>query len=549
MPDRRRDKAIIAGSPTAARRARAAARRTALLAASLLMSAAAAAAGERAGPMREFVRVVDRPYTRVGLSVTVTDPRGTPIRGLTRDDFTVIEDGAEMEIVDFGPEGERRDRPLSVAVLLDFSESMRSQVKKVRAAALALLEGLRPRDAIMVATFNDQMTVLLPYTSDPRDPERTLKSVGRARGGTALFRSIEEALKDLRTRSGRKVILVVTDGLDSDIDRTGHVLQSLYLQDLLRLCFRTQTIVYGVLPGMAATSWLPFEGFVEQTGGRLLYTGGDLEHLFARLGGEFLSQYYIAYEIDPKLRKGKRRRIRIEVRHPGVVVKAMRGYATPPSHLDTLLGDLADDDAGMRADAAYELGFVGGPRAARALRVALQDREAGVRRLAIDSLARLDETEAIPDITRMLADGDPVVRNAAAEALLGFGPRAAPHLAERLLRGRGRRRASDTLLAAARMLGKVGDDRALAPLEALLAEGSAEARAAAASALGDLGLSRGLPALRAALADRHPEVRLAALRSIVAVAGRAARALVEEYLREEDDPAFRARARALLEGS
>ena len=94
---------------------------------------------------REFVQVIDRAYQRVGLTVTINDDRGGPVHGLRRDQFHVYEDDEPMEIADFGIEGDRRDRPLSVAVLLDLSQSMGSQVKRVREAAGALLEQLRPQ--------------------------------------------------------------------------------------------------------------------------------------------------------------------------------------------------------------------------------------------------------------------------------------------------------------------------------------------------------------------------------------------------------------------
>jgi hypothetical protein len=464
---------------------------------------------------------VDRPWQRVGLTVTVTDRRGRPLRDLPRASFRLIEDGREVPIADFGPEGARRDRPLSVAVLLDLSQSMAGQIDKVREAARALLAGLRPGDEIMVAKFNDQITVLQTFTADPGEPERTLRSVGRGRGGTALFRSIEATLKDLRERAGRKVILVVSDGQDNDVARGPHVLQSLYLRDLLRLCFRTQTTVYGVRPGMPS-SWLPFEGFVEESGGRLLYTGGDLERLFARLGEEFVSQYYLAYDIDPKVKEGRRRRIRVEVSAPGAVVRAIGGYETPPSHLETLLGDLRDQDAGMRADAAYELGFSGDPRARRALAVALEDRDETVRRLAVEALARLGDPAAVGPLVDRLEDAAGSVRQAAEEALAGFGTDAVPALADEVVAGARRRKPSPGLLAAARVLGRIGDDRAVEPLALLLREGSPGARPAAAEALESLGLTAGLPALRAALGDPLPEVRDAARQAIVAIAGEAA---------------------------
>jgi VWFA-related protein len=496
---------------------------------------------------REFVRVIDRAYQRVGLTVTINDDRGGPVHGLRRDQFHVYEDDEPMEIADFGIEGDRRDRPLSVAVLLDLSQSMGSQVKRVREAAGALLQQLRPQDEIMVAKFNDQITILQPFTGDVNDPDRTLKNLGRAWGGTALFRSIEETLKDLRDRPGRKIILAVSDGDDSVMDHEGHFLQSLYFQDLLRLCVRTETIVYGVRPGMSVPSWKPFEGFVKETGGRLLYSGGDLEGLFARLGEEFMSQYYVAYDIDPKLKEGHRRRIRVEVDHPNAIVRTMRGYTTPASHLDTLLRDLDDRDEGLRADAAYELGFIGDDRAIKGLIAALRDREHEVRRLAAEALERQAAAEAIPRLVESLADDDEAVRQAAAGALTRIGVASLPRVLSLVRREGARRRARPRLLLAAQVAGRVGDERAIEPLAVMLAQGSIEARQVAAGALGELGLSAGIMPLRQALDDDEVTVRETALGSIVQIAGEAARAVIEEYLSREPDPGLRQRGRDLLE--
>ncbi|MCZ6695972.1 MAG: VWA domain-containing protein [Acidobacteria bacterium] len=515
-----------------------------LLLLSITLPAAAESPSSR---VREYVRVVDRPFLRVGLTVTVTDRRGHPVGDLSRDEFRVLEDGVEMELQDFGLEGGRVDRPLSVAVLLDLSRSMGSQIRKVREAARALIEGMREGDEVMVARFNQQLTVLMPFTGDPGSPAKALSRLGRARGGTALFRALGEVVRDLRTRKGRKVILVVSDGLDNDIARDQHVLRSLFLQDLLRLCFRTETVVYGIRPGISASSWLPFEGFVEETGGRLLFSGGDLEHLFGRLAEGFKSQYYLAYDIDPKKSEGRRRRIRVEVTRPDVVVKAMRGYETPPSHVEVLIADLEDDDVGLRADAAYELGFLGDARAVPALERSLEDDDGEVRRLAIGSLVMLEATGAIPLIVRRLGDGVARVSAAAEDALMMFGPDAISHLVERVARGAGRRRTNRTYLKAVRVLGRVGDDRAVPALAAILEDSPWRVRTEAACALGDLGLSEGIPPLRAALIDDSRTVRREAVRSIVAIAGRDARLVIEAYLAREKDPALRSAARALLE--
>ena len=522
----------------------------ALFCITLGMSSRAAAAPRNprepgAPRFREYVKVVERAYQRVGLTVTVTDRAGRPVRGLMRDDFRLLEDGVEVAIQDFGVEGDKSDRPLSVAVLLDLSESMGGQVQRVREATEALLAALRREDEIMVAKFNHERTVLQPFTRDPRDPEVTLRDIGTAWGGTRLFRSIEQTLKDLRQRPGRKVILVVTDGLDNYVGTADGIFQSLYLRDLLLLCLRTQTVVYGIRPGMVAGRQ-PFERFVDETGGRLLYTGGDLERLFKELGEEFLSQYYLAYDIDPSVKQGKRRRIRVEVSRPGMAVKTMAGFFTPRSQLETLVRDLWDEDARLRADAAYELGFVKEPRSSKALLKALGDKEEKVREMAVGALSRLGEAGAIPKLVGLLGDKAASVREAAADALREFGPAAIPDLIAQVSQGAEQSRARPESVNAAKVLGAVGDDRASDPLALLLRDGPVESRAAAAEALGDLGLSRGIGPLRVALLDPVLEVRGAALRSLVALAGKTARPLIEDYIRNETDPGLRETARALL---
>jgi len=130
---------------------------------------------------------------------------------------------------------------------------------------------------------------------------------------------------------------------------------------------------------MSTTSWLPFEGFVEETGGRLLYTGGDLETLFSRLGEEFQSQYYLGYDVDPK-QAGKRRR-------------RIKSSAATRSHVTTVHGFTASRDnfaalrvaifsmtgPGWRADAVYELSFLPSERSLPVLLGAAADPDEKVR--------------------------------------------------------------------------------------------------------------------------------------------------------------------------
>lgn len=513
-------------------------------------SAAGAGGADRSGDgsnvYQESVRVVDRPWERIGMTVTVTDRQAKPVPDLGCEAFRLQENGRPVALAECGPEEGRSERPLSVAVLLDLSQSMGGQIKKVEEAARALLAQLRPGDEILVAKFNDQVTVLQPFAGAGEELTSGLRSIGRARGGTALFQSIESILKDVRGRRGRKVILVVSDGQDNTLERAGHVTQSLYMQDLLRLCLRTQTVVYGVRPGMPS-SWQAFEDFVQATGGRMLYSGGDLERLFARLGEEFRSQYYLSWDIDPKDTAPGWRRLRVTLARPDLVVHAIDGYFTPRARLDSLLHDLDDREEGMRQDAAYELGFVDDPRSRLALRSALDDRDPGVRRLALEGLGRLQEESAIAAMIAALGDPVSEVRDAAAAALSALGEPVIEPLCRAVGAAAEKRRPKTRDLGAAAVLGTAGDDRAIEPLGALLRSPAIEARLAAAQSLRALGLAGGLAPLREALLDPAPGVRQAAAEGMAQLGGAAARPVLEARLAAETDASVKAAIRQLLE--
>jgi VWFA-related protein len=489
--------------------------------------------------LRESVRVVDRAWRRVGITVTVTDRQGRPVRGLAGGEFTVTDGGLPVTLAEFGPEEARRDRPLSVAVLLDLSESMAGQVNRVEEAARALLAGLRPGDEVMVAKFNHQLTVLQPFTGAIVPGTGPLKDLGRAGGGTALFRAVEATLGDLRDRAGRKVILVVSDGLDNAFEHENQVMQSLYLQELVRLCFRTSTAVYGVRPGMVRGGE-PFEDFVTETGGRMVYTGERLDRLFARLGEEFLSQYYLAWDVDPKIDRGTLRRIQVATRRADLRVAALRGFVTPRGLVGVRLRDLGDDDAQVRADALWDLGFADDERARAALRAGLDDHDAEVRRRAAEGLGRQRDPAAIEALIGRLADPDRRVRAAAAEAIAGFGVTAVDALAAALDR-------PAVAPGAAALLGRIGDAAALPPLEALVSSADPVLRLAAARALTDLGLLAGVAPLRRLFDDPDPGLRRAALRGVAVLAGPAAPPILIAHLRTEDDPVVRAAVEAMLE--
>jgi VWFA-related protein len=93
---------------------------------------------------------------------------------------------------------------------------MRDKRAAVKAAALALMKGLRPDDELCIVDFNDDAYLDLDFTSDIRKMEDALTHY-EARGGTAMRDALRMSINHLeeKARNDRKVLVLVTEGDDN----------------------------------------------------------------------------------------------------------------------------------------------------------------------------------------------------------------------------------------------------------------------------------------------------------------------------------------------
>ncbi len=154
----------------------------------------------------------------VVLNVTVTDKEGRYIRGLSKNDFAVFEDGVAQEVSFFAAS----DVPLDLAILLDTSASMGEKMPLVHEAAVGFAHTLRPIDRAAIVGFDNQVQMLTSFTNDVPALEKAIRRT-RAHGGTslytALYIALEEFRKDAKERQNNEVrrpaIVVLTDGEDT----------------------------------------------------------------------------------------------------------------------------------------------------------------------------------------------------------------------------------------------------------------------------------------------------------------------------------------------
>ena len=170
--------------------------------------------------------------TLISVPVSVSDREGRYIPGLKKADFTLYQNGVEQNIALF----ETYDEPLNIALLLDTSGSAKESLAQIKAAAADFIELLNPNDRCLVATFDSQLNILNPLTSNQKTLVESLGKVRAAeKEGTILFSAVEQiAQKSFADVQGRKVIVLLSDGKDFGSSRTrGELLSLLEESDVL----------------------------------------------------------------------------------------------------------------------------------------------------------------------------------------------------------------------------------------------------------------------------------------------------------------------------
>jgi VWFA-related protein len=165
--------------------------------------------------------VIRSRVTLVQVPCTVTAPDGTEIRGLGQSDFRLFEDGLPQEIASFDASA----TPASIALLIDASPSIFHELAQMRGAAHSLSENVSPLDEIAVVSFSSAAHLLLPFSKNRALLDRAIDSEYLAKvensSESRIYESVFLAARELfPQRTGRKAIVLLTDGQDSGLGLT-----------------------------------------------------------------------------------------------------------------------------------------------------------------------------------------------------------------------------------------------------------------------------------------------------------------------------------------
>jgi VWFA-related protein len=238
---------------------------------------------------------------------------GKPVRGLSKDDFEVRDNGV-VQTIDFVSFDER---PVNVILALDMSRSVAGlKLERLREAGRALLEGLRKDDRAALITFSHVVSGPSLLTTDVAAVGRALDEA-RANGDTSLVDGTYAAMALGDPEDGRSLAIVFSDGLDS---------ASFLTADAVRAAARrSNVVVYGVATGDRHADFL--RDVTNETGGRLLLTAGvgDFRAAFLEIVAEFRHRYLLGYAPRGVADDGWHK-LDVRVRGRSASVKARPGY-------------------------------------------------------------------------------------------------------------------------------------------------------------------------------------------------------------------------------
>jgi VWFA-related protein len=280
------------------------------------------------GPVTVQVVQVDKSrFPEVDVYVSVTDADGQPVKNLMPEDFSLGEDDQTISLTHVSRAGEQG--PVTAVLVIDKSGSMNhaNKMKAAREAAIAFVQLMRPGDATGVIAFNTQVTTVQLLSDDKESLIEAIRGI-EAVDDTAMYDSLHAASAMLEPVSGRKAIVVVTDGMNTAGHRTR--------EETLTLVGEQDISIYTIGLGDPSQGTETYAGIdeptlkaiAEESGG--LYTFApnpeDLRSLYELLSLRIQNEYKLTYRSPNRLRDGTNRAVAVSVAAPSGPTEVTAAY-------------------------------------------------------------------------------------------------------------------------------------------------------------------------------------------------------------------------------
>jgi len=261
----------------------------------------------------------------VPVFATVLEKGGGYRSGLTKEDFTVLDNGKPQTITSFSAEVQA----VSVSLILDTSGSMVEAERRVLRAAGIFLDELREDDRAMVGTLWFQGP---PFTSDKKRLRDSLGMLPRD-GSSPIYAALNRALTSLDKEPNRRVIVIYTDGKNNAF--IGRQLYSqrgvvpadpAQLEENLRARVERDGVMIYALGFEGVSLTRSMKNIATHSGGRAaeLKRDDDLAEALAAVVDELHHQYLLGF--TPATFDGQIHKLEVRVKPKGLTVRARESY-------------------------------------------------------------------------------------------------------------------------------------------------------------------------------------------------------------------------------
>lgn len=264
----------------------------------------------------------------VPIPASVVDARGTAVTGLKLEDFELLVDGQPRPISEIT----RAESSVRLVMLFDNSGSLDfAREFEKRAAMHFFRRVLRPIDEAAIFSIELESYLAQPLTRNISLLEQTILGFGRPQGGTSLFDAVIAASAYLRPQPSRRVLVIVSDGVENTSSADFATMMERVLADDAQV-FVVQTGLYEGANLRALAAERRMEELSGQTGGAVYIpkTTSDLERAFEEIAADLAQQYVLSYYPASQPHDGSFHRIELRVKNRrDVRIRARKGYYSP----------------------------------------------------------------------------------------------------------------------------------------------------------------------------------------------------------------------------
>jgi VWFA-related protein len=249
----------------------------------------------------------------VTFDVAVIERDANAFGSLTKEEFTVYEDGVKQQIITLNAQ----ESPFSLGIAIDASGSMRPLLPLIQKTAQDVISRLSGADEACIVSFKAEPKLIQDFTSNQRALAHAVGEIYTS-GATGLFNAVVATADHVykKGKSRRKAALFITDGLDKNSSVKEDKVVTTLIENQAQAYFVCLPVHFKNSSMVMETSLKPsaqLDRLARATGGQTFYIGEPEESAStaAKLIGSLRRQYEITYASTNNKQDGKLRKVRV----------------------------------------------------------------------------------------------------------------------------------------------------------------------------------------------------------------------------------------------